>query len=669
MAMALFGGNNRASRRRQQQRTAKSGLVAAALVAAASSVNAQNKANTWDVVGQSGVSAQQLFRGAGNKVYILDKVENNPTQVNGHPAWAVEYDTTSNTFRTQDVTTNTFCAGGNVLANGTWAIFGGNKAVTYGGRDGVPGAAPYQNQNGGTAIRLFTPCSDESCEYTTPPNAFMQSERWYPTIETLQDGTLAILGGMRDGGYVNTEYADNPTVEYWPSKGPQIGLNILAETLPCNLYPLTYLLPSGNLFIQSNLKASIFDWQNSVEHPLPDIPHAVRVYPASGASAILPLTPANNWTATMLFCGGTDLQPDQWMTNPNWNVAAFPADDTCVSITPDVSSAWEDEDKMFEGRSMGQFINLPDGRLFHLNGIATGTAGYGNTSWAVGQSYGDNPLMTAAYYDPSKPKGQRWSRPSDLETMQVQRLYHSSATLMADGSIFNAGSNPNADYIPRSGFVDSNGISYKYPTEYRVEMFYPDYYDNTRPKPQGLPSNLTYGGPSFDISLSAADLANNASNIDTAKVIVMRTGYSTHAMNMGMRMVQLNSTWELNADGSGTLHSSQMPPNPSIMAPGPALLYVVVNGVPSTGIDIMVGDGQIGDQTIYSVPTLPGTIAQSGATIRAPTPGRSGSNNTIGSNAGGSKGTTDSGAASAKFSFAATASALLVVAGAVTMLL
>lgn len=80
-------------------------------------------------------------------------------------------------------------------------------------------------------------------------------------------------------------------------------------------------------------------------------------------------------------------------------------------------------------------------------------------------------------------------------------------------------------------------------------------------------------------------------------------------------MVQLNSTWSLNDDGTGVLHSSQMPPNPSIMAPGPALLYIVINGVPSTGIDIMVGDGQIGDQTIYSVPALPGTIAQSGATI------------------------------------------------------
>lgn len=401
-----------------------------------------------------------------------------------------------------------------------------------------------------------------------------------------------------------------------------------------NSYALTWLLPSGNLLIQSNLKAEVFDWQNNVESPLPDIPHSVRVYPASGATAMLPLTPANNWTATVLFCGGTNLQPNQWMTNPNWNVAAYPADDTCVSITPDVSSEWVEEDKMFEGRSMGQFILLPNGKLFHLNGIATGTAGYGNTSWAIGQSYGDNPLLTAAYYDPEQPSGKRWQRPASLPEMTVQRLYHSSATLMADGSIFNAGSNPNADYIPYRGYVDQRGITYTYPTEYRIETFYPDYYDKARPFPTGLPTNLTYGGPSFDIQLSAADLNNNASNIDTVKVVVMRTGYSTHAMNMGMRMVQLNSTWTLNNDGSGVIHSNQMPPNPSIMAPGPALLYIVVNDVPSVGIDIMVGDGQLGDQTIYSVPSLPGTIAQSGATITSNNKGVTVTNNNNNNNGG-----------------------------------
>lgn len=444
----------------------------------------------------------------------------------------------------------------------------------------------------------------------------MQSERWYPSVETLQDGSLAILGGMRDGWYVNNEEQDNPTIEYWPSKGNQIGLNILAETLPCNLYPLTWLLPSGNLFIQSNLQATVFDWQNSVEHPLPgQIPHAVRTYPASGATAMLPLTPANNWTATILFCGGTNLQPDQWSESPTWNVAEYAADTSCVSVTPDVSSDWVEEDDMLEGRSMGQFIILPDGRLFHLNGVGTGTAGYGKTPWSIGESYGDNPVMKAAYYDASQPKGSRWQRPSDLDEMSVQRLYHSSATLMQDGSIFNAGSNPNADYIPHTGYIGDNGRRYTYATEYRAETFYPEYYDEVRPAPTGLPTNLTYGGESFDIQLNASDLGNNSANIDTAKVVVMRTGYSTHAMNFGMRYVLLNSTWTLNGDGTGTLHSSQMPPNPSIMAPGPALLFVVVNGVPSIGMDIMVGNGEIGEQPVYPVAELKGTMAQSGATI------------------------------------------------------
>lgn len=41
---------------------------------------------------------------------------------------------------------------------------------------------------------------------------------------------------------------------------------------------------------------------------------------------------------------------------------------------------------------MGNWIFIPDGRLVLLNGIGSGTAGYGNTSWAVGQSFGDVPI-------------------------------------------------------------------------------------------------------------------------------------------------------------------------------------------------------------------------------------------------------------------------------------
>lgn len=88
-------------------------------------------------------------------------------------------------------------------------------------------------------------------------------------------------------------------------------MNLLETTLPANLFPLTFLLPSGNLLIQLNWATAILDYKNNKEYQLDDIPDAVRTYPASAGNLMLPLTPANNWTATVMFCGGTNLQPDQ----------------------------------------------------------------------------------------------------------------------------------------------------------------------------------------------------------------------------------------------------------------------------------------------------------------------------------------------------------------------
>ena len=64
----------------------------------------------------------------------------------------------------------------------------------------------------------------------------------------------------------------------------------------------------------------------------------------------------------------------------------------------------------------------------------TGTAGYGNTTWAIGHSYADDPVLLPKLYDPSAPQGQRWSS-KNLLASTVPRLYHSSATLLADGNI------------------------------------------------------------------------------------------------------------------------------------------------------------------------------------------------------------------------------------------
>lgn len=61
-----------------------------------------------------------------------------------------------------------------------------------------------------------------------------------------------------------------------------------------------------------------------------------------------------------------------------------------------------------------------------------GTAGYGDDSWAIGQSYADDPVLTPVIYDPNAPAGQRFSS-DGLQASEVPRMYHSSATLLPDG--------------------------------------------------------------------------------------------------------------------------------------------------------------------------------------------------------------------------------------------
>ena len=194
---------------------------------------------------------------------------------------------------------------------------------------------------------MIDPCDDESCEWLQGDNDYavtgntngylqMTGRRWYPTVETLEDGSVIVVGGDLNGGYVNDATQDNPTYEFFPHKGDDepIHLQFLSDTLPVNLFPLIWLMPSGKLFMQASRKSILYDWRAQETTNLPDMPFATRVYPASAATAMLPLTPRNNYTPTILFCGGSN--PPQWGDGtPGYNVTAVQADNTCVRINPD----------------------------------------------------------------------------------------------------------------------------------------------------------------------------------------------------------------------------------------------------------------------------------------------------------------------------------------------
>lgn len=346
--------------------------------------------------------------------------------------------------------------------------------------------------------------------------------------------------------------------------------------------------------------------------------NVVRVYPASGAVAMLPLTPANNWTPTVLFCGGSDM-PDEYWGNysfPNYNTWTYPASTDCQRITPEPQDGstpvYVQDDSMLEGRTMGQFIILPDGTLLVVNGGLNGTAGYaqatGQTPSADLMPYGESlasaPVGTPAIYNPNMPSGSRWSN-AGLASSSIPRLYHSSAMLLPDASVLIAGSNPNVDV----------NLTTIFPTTYTAEIFYPHYFSaSVRPKPTGIPSALSYGGSYFNITVPSSSYtgSTNAAASNTT-VILTRGGFTTHAMNMGQRFLQLNNSYTVNSDGSYVLHVAQVPPNPNILTPGPCLMFVVVNGIPSNGTMLIVGNGQIGTQPTTAVSDLPQSIQNAAA--------------------------------------------------------
>ncbi|KAG9091440.1 hypothetical protein FS749_016546 [Ceratobasidium sp. UAMH 11750] len=82
-------------------------------------------------------------------------------------------------------------------------------------------------------------------------------------------------------------------------------------------------------------------------------------------------------------------------------------------------------------------------------------------------------------------------------------------------------------------------------------------------------------------------------------------------MNMGQRILQLNSTFQVAPDGAITLYVAQVPPNPNLLTPGPVLLFVVVGGVPSMGKMVTVGTGGIGVQPVQAASALPPSYTRS----------------------------------------------------------
>jgi hypothetical protein len=505
----------------------------------------------FHIDGLSGVPVMHVALASDGSVVFLDKVENVTMAklANGKPSYSVRYDPGTNQYSSLSVSTNPFCSGGCQLKDGTILSVGGNAPLLE--IDSTVG-------DGFKGIRTLPTGATAWLE----PNK-LSTARWYPTAVVLPSGEVLVCSGSLNGLDPTVSGNNNPTCELLDAAGiPKVGskrCDLLVNTQPYHMYPFLHVLPEdGRLFVFAGKQSCIVNpslmtpdfAEFNCQNPIPDLPGMYRTYPNTGSSSMFMLSSKNNWTATILICGGGAYQD-----------ITSPTDSTCGRITPNSQNPQWELDVMPEGRTMPDMITLFDGVILILNGANQGAEGFGLAT---------KPTYTALLYRPDKEIGSRFTTAA---TSLVARLYHSVAIQLPDGRVMVAGSNPHEEP------VFTSDVANPFPTEMRVEYYSPYYilgeYAARRP------TNVIPSAAIVSTCLKRPDIFtitfNAAPGGREVTVTLTTTGFVTHANHMNQRVIQLD-TQGFQPHATKQVVTVTGPPDSNIAPAGVYLLCVLVDG-------------------------------------------------------------------------------------------
>jgi len=203
---------------------------------------------------------------------------------------------------------------------------------------------------------------------------------------------------------------------------------------------------------------------------------------------------------------------------------------------------WQYGPNMSQPRIEMNAVILPNGKVLALGG-------------SVNDEDTSTLSLNADLYDPDS------NSFSSAGANASQRLYHSVALLLPNGTVWVAGGNP------------SRG---RYNTT--VEIYQPDYlFNGTPPSITSAPTSISYGN---SFSVQTPDAAS------ISHVVLVRNGAATHAFGMDQREVEMAFT-----SGTGAL-TVTAPPNGNIAPPGYYMLFLVNSaGVPSIANFVQITAG------------------------------------------------------------------------------
>ncbi|MDH4390828.1 MAG: RICIN domain-containing protein [Aquabacterium sp.] len=423
---------------------------------------------------------------------------------------------------------NSFCSTAMWVADGRLLISGGNG-------------------DGGRSSGLFSTTNSTS----TALGARLAQERWYATMITLADGRGLIMGGSVP--YPGPMTAPTPEVYengQWRSlfgatSVPMFATRGAAETW---YYPRAWAAPDGSVFgITSSLMFRLQPDANNRSGSITQVGTFKRVQDPTSA-----VTPNVGFTSTaVMYDVGRILQVGgNGSTDNNPNLASQSA--TIIDINGAAPVLIETA-PMANRRHWANANVLPGGQVVVTGGS---TIGWQNA----------NAVFAAEIWNPATGQWTTGARNA------VNRTYHSSSILLANGTVLTAGggapgavNNLNADvYYPPQLFRTVGG---------RAELA-------PRPVLQAITAlNGAYAG-ALGLRLAAASATTAISQVS-----LVALGNTTHGYNTSQRRVPLTFT------RAGDTLSANLPASANLAPPGYYMVFVIdANGVPSRGTIIALGN-------------------------------------------------------------------------------
>ncbi len=442
--------------------------------------------------------------------------------------------------------TDLFCSGYVLAANGKLYLAGGNLGYDYtasGGEYGFPAGHKHTN--------IFDPSTNT---WSAGPD--MTYGRWYPSVITLPNEEMLIIGGNRDqhngdGDIYRQDWNTIPDV--WNPFTNTLRRLTGAESIDINgnvlinhFYPWVHVAPNGQVFLSGNYE-KWFYINTTGQGSLGPV-HSSLVDRYYGSSVMYQ-------PGKILILGGGDVQK----SNPP-GISRGENSAQVIELNPNNQSiSVRNVAPMAYKRTHVNATLMPDGRIFVNGGNEDGiqfsnaTAVYESEIWS--------------------PLTETFKRAAEA---QCPRTYHSTALLLLDGTIITMGGGATGGDDPASApECDKTKGNAQKVNQLNAEIYYPPYLHNadgslaSRPVVQSAPDRISYG-ESFALTTDVPATV-------VERVTLVAFGAVTHAFNMGQRFVELNFT----RTGPNSLQVTA-PASPNLATPGFYQLYVLDGrGVPS----------------------------------------------------------------------------------------